>query len=58
MKEYKAIRVKWDLDLENINKIMNDMAKDGWQVVCMSPEPLHNLMFVVTFSRDVVKPIV
>ena len=58
MKEYKAIRVKWDLNLENINQIMYDMSKDGWQVVCMSPEPLNNLMFVVTFSRDVVKSIV
>ena len=54
MKEYKAIKVKWDVKLEEINKVMNDMAKDGWDVVCMSPEPPQSTMyFVVTFSKEV-----
>lgn len=53
MKEYQAIKVKWDVKLEEINKVMNDMAKDGWDVVCMSPEPPHSTMnFVVTFCRE------
>ena len=29
MKEYKAIKVKWDYELEVINQTMNDMAKKG-----------------------------
>ena len=53
MKEYKAIKVKWDYELENINKIMNDMAKEGWEVVCMSQEHPNTTNFVVTFSRKV-----
>lgn len=54
MKEYKAIKVKYDSKLEVINQTMNEMAKEGWEVVCMSPEPPTNTMyFVVTFCREV-----
>ena len=35
MKEYKAIKVKWDFELEVINQTMNDMAKKGREVVYM-----------------------
>jgi len=52
MKEYKSVKVKWDVKLEELDKIMNDMAKEGWEVVCMSPEPPHTMNFVVTFCRE------
>ena len=35
MKEYKAIKVKWDYELEVINQTMNDMTKKGREVVYM-----------------------
>ena len=53
MKEYKAVKVKWDVKLEILNQTMNDMAKEGWEVVCMSAEPPYNtLYFVVTFCKE------
>ncbi len=59
MKQYKVIRVKMsliDLGVGNYTKleeVMNDMSKQGWEVVCTSPEPHHfNGVILVTFSRD------
>ena len=53
MKEYKAVKVKWDVKLDILNQTLNDMAKEGWEVVCISPEPPCNtLYFVVTFCRE------
>ena len=53
MKEYKAIKVKWDYELKIINQTMNEMAKDGWEVVCMSQEHPNAMNFVITFCRNV-----
>lgn len=53
MKEYKAVKVKWDVNLEQVNKLMNDMAKDGWEVVCMSLEHPNLVSYVVTFCREI-----
>ena len=53
MKEYKAIQVKWDVKLEKVNQKMNEMAKEGWEVVCMSQEHPSKTGFVVTFCREI-----
>ncbi|MBQ8787337.1 MAG: DUF4177 domain-containing protein [Oscillospiraceae bacterium] len=53
MKEYKAVKVKWDVNLEQVNKLMNDMAKDGWEVVNVTTEPPNTLNFVVVLCREV-----
>ena len=52
MKEYKMIKVYYDYKLATIENIMNDMAKDGWEVVCMSPEPSNTLKLIITFCRE------
>lgn len=53
MKEYKAMKVKWDVKLEQLNKTMNEMAQEGWEVVSVSSEPPFNTMhFVVVFGRE------
>ncbi len=59
MKQYKIVRVKLkmeDIGLANYEKVetvMNDMAKDGWEVVCTSPQPGINTNFMlVTFCRE------
>ena len=31
---------------------MNEMAEKGWEVVCMTAEPLNNLKLIITFCRD------
>ena len=53
MKEYKVIKVYYDYKLATIENIMNDMAKEGWEVVCMSPEPSNTLKLIITFCREV-----
>ena len=52
MKEYKAIKVKYDFELEKVNEIMNEMAKEGWEVVCMAQEHPSKTGYVVTFCRE------
>jgi len=52
MKEYNAIKVKWDFELKTLNKVMNDMAKEGWELVCVSPQTMSTMEFVVVFSRE------
>ena len=59
MKQYEIVRVKLkmeDIGLANYEKVetvMNDMAKDGWEVVCTSPQPGINTNFMlVTFCRE------
>ena len=53
MKQYKAIKVYYDYKLGALEQVMNDMAKDGWEVVCMCPEPSNTLKLIVTFCREV-----
>lgn len=59
MKQYKVERVKLSLsdigssNFEKLEAVMNDKAKEGWDVVCISPQPGTNTTFVlVTFCRD------
>ncbi len=51
MKKYKIVKVKWDLELEKAEKVMNEMAQEGWEVVCMSTEPAQTMRLIITFSR-------
>ncbi len=51
MKEYKLVKVKWDLELKRAEEIMNEMAQEGWEVVCMSTEPAQTMLLIITFSR-------
>ena len=53
MKEYKAVKVKWDVQLENLNKELDGFAKDGWEVVNVTTEPPNTLNFVVVLCREV-----
>ena len=53
MKEYKSIKVKWDLKMEILNKTINNMAKEGWELVCMTTEPRNNLDYVITFCKEI-----
>jgi len=39
MKEYKTVKVTWDVYLEKLNKELNEFAKDGWQIVNVTTEP-------------------
>ena len=52
MKQYKAIKIYYDYKLATLEKVMNDMAKEGWEVVCMSPEPSNTLKMIITFCRE------
>ena len=57
MKEYKIIKVSMDLGNKNIyekiEETMEEMNKEGWEVVCMSPEPQsHTFKMLVTFCRE------
>lgn len=61
MKQYKVIRVKLtfeeigNADYEKLEIKMNDMAKEGWEVVCVSPQPGTNTNFLlVTFCKDTI----
>lgn len=58
MKQYKVVRVKLPVEeicsgkYEKLENIMNDMAKEGWEVVCQSPQPgpdTYNML--VTFCK-------
>lgn len=53
MKEYKAVKVKWDVYLENLNKELDGFTKDGWEVVNVTIEPPNTLNFVVVLCREV-----
>ena len=38
---------------EKIEETMEEMNKEGWEVVCMSPEPQsHTFKMLVTFCRE------
>lgn len=59
MKQYKVVRIKLTLEdigranYEKVETVMNDMAKDGWNVVCQSPQPgVANPYLLVTFCKE------
>ena len=49
MKEYKIVEAK----KKNAEKIMNDMAKQGWEVVSLTYWSMWNVCLLITFSREV-----
>ncbi len=48
MKEYKILDVKKD----QAEKMMNDMAKDGWEVVSVNYWNSWKLCLMITFVRE------
>ncbi len=52
MKQYKIVKVAFDVKYEKAEKLMNEMAQDGWEVVCVSPEPFDSLKMMITFCRE------
>ena len=59
MKQYKIVRVKLsleDIGLANYQKleaVMNNMAKEGWEVVSTSPQPgVSSTNILVTFCKE------
>lgn len=54
MKEYKIIEIKKEKTLENAQKIMNQMAKEGWEVVSVTYDAWSslNLQLLITFSME------
>ena len=49
MKEYKVMKIDWDYKLKILETAINDMAKEGWELVCMTPPPQSSLHLIVTF---------
>ena len=59
MKQYKIVRVKLSLEdigsanYKKLEAVMNDMAKDGWEVVSTSPQPgVSTTNMLVTFCKE------
>ena len=53
MKEYKIIKAKYDINFEKAEAIMNEMSKEGWEVVSVSPETSLSLSVIITFQREI-----
>jgi hypothetical protein len=49
MKEYKVL----ETSKKNAEKLMNDMAKQGWEVVSVTYWSMWTIGLLITFSRDV-----
>ncbi len=49
MKEYKIVEVKKSL----AEKTMNEMAKQGWEVVSFTAWNFWKVSIMITFSREV-----
>ena len=49
MKEYKVL----ETSKKNAEKLMNDMAKQGWEVVSVTYWSMRTIGLLITFSRDV-----
>ncbi|MCM1025319.1 MAG: DUF4177 domain-containing protein [Roseburia sp.] len=52
MKKYKILEVAWDRKHEKAEALMNEMAEEGWEVVCVSSNDPRSLNLLVTFCRD------
>ncbi|MBR5088524.1 MAG: DUF4177 domain-containing protein [Ruminiclostridium sp.] len=59
MKQYKVLLVDTFEEMrkgnyEKLETVMNDMSKDGWELVCYSPQPGSNhTHLLVTFCKDI-----
>ena len=49
MKEYKIVETK----KKNAQQTMNDMAKQGWEVVSLTYWSYWSVSLLITFSREV-----
>ena len=49
MKEYKVVEVDKKKDVE---KVMNDMAKQGWEVVSVNFWSCWKISLMITFVRE------
>ena len=49
MKEYKVL----ETSKKNAEKLMNDMAKQGWEIVSVTYWSMWTIGLLITFSRDV-----
>ena len=49
MKEYKVL----ETSKKNAEKLMNDMAKQGWEVVSVTYWSMWTIGLLIAFSRDV-----
>ena len=54
MKEYKVMKVKKTKTCDDLEKLMNDMAVFGWEVVAVNLDTSSELTphFYVTFVRN------
>ena len=52
MKQYKIVKVDFDIKYEKAEKLMNEMAEKGWEVACMTVEPLSKINLIITFCCD------
>lgn len=52
MKQYKVIKIYYEYKLAPVENIMNDMAKEGWEVVCMTPDPTSSTKMILTLCRE------
>jgi hypothetical protein len=48
MKEYKILEVK----KKEAEKVMNDMAKEGWEVVSVNYWNAWKISLMITFSKE------
>ena len=49
MKEYKII----ESNKKNAEQVMNDMAKQGWEVVSLTYWNMWKVNLMITFSKEV-----
>ena len=49
MKKYKIINVEYNI--KETEKLMNEMAEKGWEVVCMTANPYEILIETMLFSQ-------
>lgn len=49
MKKYRVLDVK----KSKAEKTMNDMAKDGWEVVTVTYWSFWKVSLIITFSKDI-----
>ena len=49
MKEYRIVESRKG----NAEKIMNDMARQGWEVVSVAYWSYFNISLLITFSREI-----
>lgn len=55
MKEYRVVDIKKEKTNENLEKKLNAMAKEGWEVISIQQDPLSSLsiQLIVTFCRNI-----